>query len=60
MVADATAACDSPVSTSANDYVGQYVLRRYHGEIDGFADFLVLKSDHTASQIRVERTTGER
>jgi hypothetical protein len=51
--------CGSPASTNPADYVGEYVFKPFNSDPGTFADFLILKSDSTAIEIRYSKTTGQ-
>lgn len=51
--------CSSPASTNPADYVGEYVFQPYNSDPGRFADFLILKSDFTAIEIRFSKATGQ-
>ncbi len=53
--------CSSPViaSTNPSDYVGEYVLHPGKGDHVKFADFLILKADHSAVGIRFSDETQQ-
>jgi hypothetical protein len=51
--------CSSAVSTNTADYVGEYVSRPFNSNISPFADFLILKADSKAVEIRVSRNSGQ-
>lgn len=51
--------CDPPVGSNPNDYVGEYVLTPHDTTVSGFADFVVLKRDHTAMLLRFDRDSDK-
>ncbi|SRR5579883_2235999 len=51
--------CSSPASTNPTDYVGEYVFQPFNSDPGKFADFLILKSDSTAVEIRFSKSTGQ-
>jgi hypothetical protein len=52
-------ACSSAVSTNPNDYVGEYVFTPYNSDTAQFADFVILKKDFTAVEIRFSKDSGQ-
>ena len=59
LISTTGAGCSAPVSTNANDYVGEYVFQPNNANPGEFADFVVLKADHTAVEIRFSKDTGQ-
>lgn len=51
--------CNSPASTNPADYVGEYVFQPYNSDPGKFADFLILKSDFTAIEIRFSKAADQ-
>jgi len=51
--------CSSSASTNPSDYVGEYVFQPFDSDPGKFADFLILKRDFTAVEIRFSKTTGQ-
>ena len=50
--------CRSTVSTSADDYVGEYVFKPIYTDPGDFASFVILRKDRTAIEIRFSKETG--
>jgi hypothetical protein len=46
-------------SKNPSDYVGAYVFKPADANPGEFADFVILKSDHTAVEIRFSKNTGQ-
>jgi hypothetical protein len=59
LVLFAATGCSLPASTNPDDYVGEYVLTPSSVEPGEFASFLILKSDHTAVEIRFSKETSQ-
>lgn len=55
----AGAGCSTPVSTNTNTYIGEYVFKPNNANPGKFADFLILKGDGTAVEIRFSKDTGQ-
>ena len=55
----AFAGCRGPVSTNSEDYVGEYVFTPSNANPGKFADFVILKKDHSAIEMRFSRDTGQ-
>ena len=55
----ALAACSRPVSTNNDDYVGEYIFTPVNADPGKFADFVILKKDHSAVEIRFSKNTGQ-
>ena len=53
------AGCTGHVSTNSSDYVGEYVFTPHEAPPAEFADFLVLRSDGTALEVRYSRSSGQ-
>jgi hypothetical protein len=53
------AGCGGKASTNPNDYVGEYIFVPDHADPGEFASFVVLKSDHTAVEVRMSKPTGQ-
>jgi hypothetical protein len=51
--------CSSAASTNPGDYVGEYVFRPSNTDPGNFASFVVLRSDHTAIEIRFSKSTDQ-
>lgn len=53
--------CASTASTSTNpaDYVGEYIFTPYGASPGEFADFVILKKDGSAVEIRFSKDTGQ-
>lgn len=51
--------CSSPVSINPNDYVGEYVFKPYNSDTGQFADFVILKRDLTALEVRFSKDSGQ-
>lgn len=54
-----SSACNSTVSRNAGDYVGEYVFRPFNLDTEQFADFLILKKDFKAVEIRFSKQAGQ-
>ncbi len=52
-------ACGSAASTNTGDYVGEYVFKPANATPGKFANFVILKKDQTAVEIRFSPQTGE-
>lgn len=59
MVALLLTACGSAASTNVSDYVGEYVFKPGNASPGKFANFLILKKDQTAVEIRFSPQTGD-
>jgi hypothetical protein len=57
-LAASTTACGPAASTDEKDYVGEYVFSPGPEVRKGFADLVVLRSDHVALQVRYLKTEG--
>ena len=55
----ALAACSRPVSANNDDYVGEYIFTPVNADPGKFADFVILKKDHSAVEIRFSKNTGQ-
>ena len=57
----ALSGCSTPIlaSTNPSDYVGEYVLHTGKGDHVRFADFLILKADHSAVGVRFSDETQQ-
>jgi hypothetical protein len=51
--------CSAAVSTNPNDYVGEYIFQPSNTSPGKVANFVVLKQDHTAVEIRFSKDTGQ-
>jgi len=51
--------CSAAVNTNPNDYVGEYIFQPSDTTPGKFASFVILKSDHTAVEIRFSKDTGQ-
>jgi hypothetical protein len=51
--------CGGPVSGTSSDYSGEYVFTPHEDPPPQFADFVVLRSDGTAVEIRYARSSGQ-
>lgn len=51
--------CDSNISSNPSDYVGEYVFRPSVDVPAQFANFLILKGDQEAVEIRFDKNTGQ-
>jgi hypothetical protein len=51
--------CSSTASTNPDDYVGEYVFKPSNSAPGDFANFLILKKDHTALEIKVSKETEQ-
>jgi hypothetical protein len=52
--------CASAASSNPGDYVGEYVLRPNNSSPpSGFGDFLILKPDHVAVEIRFDKGSSQ-
>jgi hypothetical protein len=51
--------CSSAPSTNRNDYVGEYVLIPADADPGDFANFVVLRRDRMAVEVRFDKVTGE-
>lgn len=51
--------CNSTASTNPDDYVGEYVFKPTNSSPGDFANFLILKKDHTAVEIKFSKETGQ-
>jgi hypothetical protein len=51
--------CRSTASTNPNDYVGEYIFVPTYADPGDFASFVILKSDHTAVELRFSKATGQ-
>ena len=54
-----TVGCRSTVSAKSSDYVGEYVFRPFNTAPGDLANFVILKNDQTAIEIRFVRNTGD-
>ncbi len=59
LVLFAVIGCNSPASKNPNDYIGEYIFQPYGSDPGRFADFLILKSDFTAVEVRFSKATGQ-
>lgn len=55
----ALAAWSRPVSTNSDDYVGEYIFTPVNADSGKFADFVILKKDHSGIEIRFSKNTGQ-
>ena len=53
------AACGSKPSANPSDYVGEYVFRPSSGVPQQFSNFLILKTDQEAIEIKFDKETGQ-
>ena len=53
------AGCSPTPSTNPNDYVGEYVFIPADADPGEVANFVVLRRDHTAIEVRFNMATGE-
>lgn len=51
--------CSSAVSANPEDYVGEYVFTPYGAAPGQFADFIILKRDGIAVEIRFSKASGQ-
>jgi hypothetical protein len=54
-----SSACSSTVSRNPEDYVGEYVFRPFNSDTEQFADFVILKKDLKAVEIRFSKQSGQ-
>lgn len=47
--------CGSAPSTAPSDYVGEYVFKPNNAGTGNFADFVILRSDHIAIEVRFSK-----
>jgi hypothetical protein len=59
VVGTALAGCSSDASSNSADYVGEYVFRPAIPVPAEFADFVILKENQEAIEIRFDKGTGE-
>ena len=51
--------CSSTSSKSPDEYVGECVFKPYNSDTDGFADFVILKRDLKAIEVRFKKKSGQ-
>lgn len=51
--------CGGRATTNVSDYVGEYVYTPHQPPPDRFANFLVLRADGTAVEVRYSRSSGQ-
>jgi hypothetical protein len=54
-----TTGCGSAASTNLNDYVGEYVFKPSNAAPGDFANFVILRKNQTAVEIRFSPQTGD-
>ena len=59
LVAVIFAGCGSKPSTNSSDYVGEYVFRPATSVPKQFSNFLILKTDQEAIEIKFDKETGQ-
>ena len=59
LIVACASSCSSTVSKNPNDYVGEYVFKPYNSDTAQFADFVILKKDFKAVEIRFSKKSGQ-
>jgi hypothetical protein len=58
LIASIQGGCGSTVSTNATDYVGEYIFKPNDLALGEFANFVILRQDLSAVEVRYSKPTG--